>query len=201
MQLFSELAYFELRTGHSDEAIETVERGLKSGSNSVQLHGVHAGNPGDARRHRQTYRDRRAEKHRYEYTIFTIHYRSLLCKCLQVSTGPRHSPLLDSLPWPPDFKARLNLLLARCYGHLGEPEQQHQAYLRALSADPKNVKAKLGLIDGMVKRGELDEAISEYRLLRARVPAVGLFLAQLLIGQNRQKPAKERDWSEVKTAR
>ncbi len=44
---------------------------------------------------------------------------------------------LESLRWAPQFKARLSLLLARCYGELGEPELQQQAYFRALDADPR----------------------------------------------------------------
>ncbi len=49
----------------------------------------------------------------------------------------------------------------------------------------------------MVKQGELDKAIAEYRSLVKRAPTVGLVLAQLLIKRNLQKPALQRDWSEV----
>ena len=106
---------------------------------------------------------------------------------------------LDSFGFAPDLKSRINDLLARCYSQLGEPELQQEAYLRALTANPQDVQAKLGLIDAMVKQGEIDEAIKEYRALVKRVPQVSVSLAQQLIARNRQRPASQRDWSEVKS--
>ena len=51
----------------------------------------------------------------------------------------------------------------------------------------------------MVSQGEIEEAIKEYRALVKRAPQVRFPLAQLLIAWNRQRPASQRDWSEVKS--
>ena len=51
-------------------------------------------------------------------------------------------PLESTAGLRPDFKARINDMLARCYSQLGEPEMQQEAYLRALSANPQDVTAK-----------------------------------------------------------
>ena len=76
---------------------------------------------------------------------------------------------------------------------------QQEAYLRALSANPQDVTAKLGLIARMVNQGEFEGAIKEYRTLVKQVPEVSIPLAQLLIARNRQRPASQRDWTEVKS--
>ena len=86
-----------------------------------------------------------------------------------------------------NLKARINDMLARCYSQLGEPGMQQEAYLRALSANPQDVTAKLGLINRMVNDGDIDAAINEYRKLVKTVPKVRLPLAKLLIARNRQR--------------
>ena len=90
------------------------------------------------------------------------------------------------------------IMLARCYSQLGEPGMQQEAYLRALTANPQDVTAKLGLINRMVNDGEIDAAINEYRKLVKTVPKVRLSLAQLLIARNRQRQLSQADWNEAK---
>ena len=51
----------------------------------------------------------------------------------------------------------------------------------------------------MVNQGEIEGAINEYRTLVKPVPQVSLPLAQLLMARNRQRPASQRDWNEVKS--
>ena len=75
---------------------------------------------------------------------------------------------------------------------------QQEAYMRALAANPRDVTAKLGLINRMVNDGEIEAAINEYRKLAKMVPRVQLPLAQLLIAHNRQRPVSPGDWDEVK---
>ncbi len=198
--MISGLAYFEMRTGHLDQAIEALEPALKSGTNNVQLHWVHAdllATRGDTGKLLLEIEElKNIGMNANMLNLLTGHYFVNASKFPQArdTLAP-----LQSVPWRPEFKARLSLLLARCYGHLGEPEQQHQASRRALTADPQNVGAKLDVIDHMVKQGEIDEAIGEYGSLVSRVPKARLLLAQLLITQIRQKPAKERDWTKVET--
>jgi tetratricopeptide (TPR) repeat protein len=74
---------------------------------------------------------------------------------------------------------------------------QQEALLRALAANPQDMQAKLGLIDRMVKRGEIDEAIKEYRAIVKTVPRASLLLIQQLIAWNMRRPPAQRDWNEV----
>ena len=99
----------------------------------------------------------------------------------------------------PQLKASVNVLLAKCYSQLVEPELEHEAYVRALSANPQDVTARKGLINGLIHNGEIEGAITEYRALLKQAPEVRLPLAALLIQRNRQRPAARRDWSEIET--
>ena len=96
-----------------------------------------------------------------------------------------------------DLKARVSNLLARCYSRLGDKGMEKEAYIRALAANPNDVQAKLGLIDRMVKQGEIDDAIKEYRTLLKVAPKVSTPLAQQLISRNLMRPPAQRDWTEV----
>ncbi len=199
VDLFSALAYFEARAGQLDEAVKTLERGLGAASASAPLHWARTdilAMRGDTGKLLLEVEELKKIGINPQYLRFiTGHY---YVNASEFQQGRMTLKPLELLDWPPQFRTRLSLLLARCYGELGEPELQQQAFLRALEADPRNVPAKLGVIGGMVRQGELDKAIVEYRSLVKRAPKVGLVLAQLLMKRNLQKPAPERDWSEVK---
>ena len=77
-------------------------------------------------------------------------------------------------------------------------EKQQEARRRALSANPEDLTAKLGMIDNLINQGETEEAIKEYQALIKRAPQVRLPLAQLLIARNRRRP-ESADWNEVKS--
>ena len=72
----------------------------------------------------------------------------------------------------PELKARVNTLLARCYDQQGDPERLRDALQRAVRANPNDVPARLALIANQVERGELDQAIEEYRKLVQAAPAM-----------------------------
>ena len=95
------------------------------------------------------------------------------------------------------FKSRINVLLAQCYGELGEPEMQQGAFLQALSANPQDLTARLSWINNLMAQGDTTGAIKEYRAIAKQVPLVRPALARLLIGQNQRRPEAQRNWSEV----
>ena len=76
---------------------------------------------------------------------------------------PLESPGFD----PPISRLKSTILLARCYGQLGEPGMQREALLRALTANPQDVQAKLGLIDRMVKEGSSTKRSTNTRTRQA----------------------------------
>jgi tetratricopeptide (TPR) repeat protein/Flp pilus assembly protein TadD len=96
-----------------------------------------------------------------------------------------------------EFKARVNVLLARCYSQLGEPELQWDASKRAVDANPEDLQAKLDYIQGMANRGDLNGAIEQYRRIVAQVPQIRIYLVRLLIARNQQRPKDQREWGEI----
>ena len=58
---------------------------------------------------------------------------------------------------------------------------------------PHNIPARIGRAQNMVARGEIDQAIDEYRKLAGEVPQVRGMLVRLLIVRNQRRlPAKPR---------
>ena len=198
--IYEALAGLEQRTGHIDRAVRTLERGLESATEKGKLRWVLA-----------EFLARSGETSKLLLQIEElkkIGFSSVLVQILSaeyyINSSEFHQaqqllvPLESIASLPSDFKARVNNMLARCYARLGEPGMQQEAYLRALKANPQDVTAKLGWIGHMVSQGEIEGAINEYRTLVKRLPGVSLSLAQLLIARNRQRPAPQRDWTEVK---
>lgn len=97
----------------------------------------------------------------------------------------------------PPLRAGVNLLLAQCYGNLGDVERQRSYLSGAVRDAPNNLPSRLSWIGGLVDQGEVDRAISEYRTLAPTVPVVRPLLTALLIERNRRLEGARRDWKEV----
>jgi cellulose synthase operon protein C len=199
-EIYGALTSLELRNGRFDRAVETLERGLRSPADKGSLHWMLANvlaMRGDTGKLRLQIEELR--KIGYPDIILQIlnaHYyinAADFMKARQILVPLESVTILGA-----DLKARINDMLARCYSQLGEPGMQQEAYVRALTANPQDVTAKLGLINRMVKNGELEAAINEYRKLVKTTPKDGLPLAELLIIRNRQRRASQADWNEVK---
>jgi cellulose synthase operon protein C len=197
--IYITLAKLERRTGHVDQAVKTLERGLESATEKAGLHinlaEIRAALGETGKLLVQIEELKKIGYNQVVVQLLTAQYHinaSEFKQALQLLV-----PLESRVVGP--LKAPINNMLARCYSQLGEPARQQEAYLRAVKANPQDVQAKLGLIERMRKQGELDGAIKEYRTLLKQVPGVvSLPLAQLLIARNRQRPAPQRDWTEVK---
>ena len=110
-------------------------------------------------------------------------------------------------------KAQVHDLLAQCYHHLGdrvrervERVRERVEYERSIRANPLDVQARLGLAAILADRGEIDNAIKEYRQLldqlqkehpEAELAPIRGRLIQLLIARNQQLAVGQRDWPEV----
>jgi cellulose synthase operon protein C len=200
-KLYQALAELEIRSGHMDKAIDTLDRGLKSVAKKDDLQWMLA-----------NYLATRGDTGKLLLQIEELKKLGFNSNWLQFLRGYYYvnasrfrearqvlAPLESATVWPPQIKARIGNLLARCYGQLGEPEMQQEAYVRALSASPQDVHAKIGLIERMVKKGDIDEAIKGYRALVGQLPAVRLPLARLLLLKNRQLPEPQRRWDEIES--
>jgi tetratricopeptide (TPR) repeat protein len=101
-----------------------------------------------------------------------------------------------------DLKARVNVLLAKVYGQLHQPALEREANQRAFNANPKDMAARVAWITGTIKhlvnRGQIDEAIKEYRHQLEQVSQLSrLPLVDLMLKRNRQRPPDQRNWREV----
>jgi tetratricopeptide (TPR) repeat protein len=109
-------------------------------------------------------------------------------------------PLRAVVVRDPDLKARVNVLLAKCFAQSNEPGKQQEALELALSAKSDDLMAQLGLIELKARRGSLDSAIEDYRKLLPQYPRyVRLGLARALLLQNALRPAARRNWDEAET--
>jgi tetratricopeptide (TPR) repeat protein len=99
-----------------------------------------------------------------------------------------------------DLTKKTELLLGRCLGSLGDPEQQLAAYRRAVAADPSWDPAGQALIATLAFQGRLDEALDESRKALLKSPRQNeerLELVRLLIRKNALLPEVKRKWDEV----
>ena len=194
------MAMFEARTGTIDQAIERLRRSLSLIPGQANLHWLLANFLAE--------RGDTSELKQQIESLKNLHYSPILISFLEAYlevnlthwTQARQflvklQPAFESAP---EFKARVNNLLARCYSHLGDREREGEAYLRAARANPQSLPARLGLAASMIDRGEIDQAIDEYRSLnKLNVAQVRGPLVRLLIAQNQQLSAEKRDWTEV----
>jgi len=107
--------------------------------------------------------------------------------------------LLAGTPAFADLTIQADLLLARGYEWLGNPEQQLAACRRALALDPHWAPALAEQAQALEVLGRTDASIDAYRQVLPQVPAVVGPLTRLLIARNLRKPADGRDWGEVQT--
>src|SRR5262249_53412922 len=191
----------ELRAGRVERSIEILRQGLEVNPNQAEL--------GLALAMILAERGATGELFLQINKLESIGINPILIKYLKSYYYVNRKEFTQALPLltqlqvevgrGPDLKARIYLLLARCYGPLKQPEQEQFAYEQALVSSPRDLRAQLGLIDGMVARGETDRAIEAYRRLIDGTPEARIALAPLLIAKNRQLPAARRNWGEVDT--
>ena len=202
VDLYGDLASLELRAGHVDQAIDALKQGLKSMPDQYVLHAqlaqILAEHGGAARSG-----ELRLQINELERLGTGRQYTQYLTACLHFN---RHeyvqakrilTPLQPDVAASPPLKAAVNVLLSRCCAVLGEPEMAREAMLRAYSASPESGAARLGWIQGLIERGQIDEAIREYQGLLTAEPRVRIPLAALLIERNRRLPGPQRQWGDV----
>ena len=209
--LFQVLSELEASTGHIDEAVEWLNKGLSSlattgrGNERVLLTWMLAD---------LLIRNNRADQaDEVIATLKSERFRPELLEYLEASNLASRgrfsqaarslaavAPALAALP---DFKAlakRSWVLLAQCYEQLGNVDQRLDAYRRAVAIDvdpdPLAAPARFGLAGSLMAMDRLDEALDEYR----RIPNdgnAGLAIAELRILQNLRRPDDQRRWEDI----
>jgi cellulose synthase operon protein C len=200
--IYEALAHIELSAGKIDEAITVLERGLESYPDQSSLRLLLAklmAQRGDTGK--LALQIEELKKHG-----FSPAFIQFLSACYYINNSQFVEArrllvtLQTAISRTPDvkFKSTINVLLAKCYGELGEPEMQQNAYLLALGANPQDLTTQLGWADTLLRRGDTTGAIKEYRVLAKQFPHVRPTLARLLLDYNQRRPALQHDWNEVK---
>ncbi len=102
-----------------------------------------------------------------------------------------------------DLSVRSQILLAECYGRLGDVDRQIAALRQATIADPKSQLARSALAAILSEKGGLDEALEQYRRLMAlgQMPAGDWAnVARLEIVRNMKLPPAQQHWEPVEAA-
>ena len=154
--LHEALAMLEYRSGSMDKAIARLRRSVELLPNEASLHWTLANllaDRGDA-----------IELRAQIDALRELNYSPLLVEFLEAyqqansNEWQKARQTLIRLQTPfdavADLKSRLNFLLAKCYGHLGDSERQRDAYRRAIAANPdvRTAAARPGVEPGLERR-------------------------------------------------
>jgi len=109
------------------------------------------------------------------------------------------SGLSGLAPWAHLVK-QVDVWLGRCYGELGNPDQEQAAYRRAINADPNFSLAKAYLAQSLLNTGMVENAWMEYQKMKrlGKTPAgAAIPLARMLVLKNLRLNPAQRDWSQA----
>lgn len=104
-----------------------------------------------------------------------------------------------------DLGQRVDLLLGLCYEQLGLPDRQLAAFQRVLERDPSMTVARIGVAAALLRMGQVERAMVEFRKLRNQQelekayqnPGLWPSIYSLLVAEVVQAPETQRDWSHV----
>ena len=197
--LHKALAVLEASTGSADKAIASLHRSLELLPDQADLHwllAMYLADRGDT----TSLLLQIEQLKRLSFTDIHIRYLESVYHVNAHEWSRARESLVRLQPdveVSPEFKARVNTLLARCYNQLGDADRQREALLQAIRADPRLPAARLGLAETMVRRGEIEQAIAAYYELTSQNPRLHGRLASLLIMRNQQRSVAQQDWNAV----
>ncbi|MBN2473983.1 MAG: tetratricopeptide repeat protein [Pirellulales bacterium] len=104
----------------------------------------------------------------------------------------------------PQLLKEADLLLAQCYGRLGNADEQEASLRRILEVDPLNSAARMEMVNLLLRQGQPSEALKMYQAVFNPEQASArsyLAIAKIWVAINRQRsdPA-EQDWTNVENA-
>jgi tetratricopeptide (TPR) repeat protein len=203
------LAQIHAKTGHRDEALATLQRGIEKT----------AGTPGYpgllwevAQIHLDNGKPLEAQKIAEQLKRLNSDPTPLTCleARIEMELGHWTAALagFDSVR-PMVAASRQNWQVLRqvdywtglCYAQTGNVEQELAAYRRAVATDPTYFPARDGIAKIYVTAGRLSDAVAEYRqAIKAGKPdeKVMVALARTMILRNLHMPEAQRDWDSVK---
>jgi len=204
-QLYIALADVELRTGHREKAIVRLQDGLKATQQKPQLLWIlanlfiEAGQHSRAEKTIEQLREAQYPAVRVSYLKARIEYEQGHWLAARQGLEATRSGLADF----PDLLKQADFWIGRCYGEMGNTDQQIAAYRRALDVDPFFGAARGSLAEVLLSSGRVDEALEEFQqaMRLGKMPGGGwLILARMLLLRNFRRPLEQRNWLEVEQA-
>lgn len=114
------------------------------------------------------------------------------------------APLILTRPGLSDQAKTIYILLAQCHEHLGNLDQQLDAYRKAVAINSANTalntQARTGLAASFVALNRGDQAIDEFEKLSrtpGSSPGIYVGMIQQMIAKNRRLPSEQRDWRAI----
>ena len=92
---------------------------------------------------------------------------------------------------------QLNLMLAECYGRLGDEEQRLDALRQVAEGDGGVESARIELFQALARSGKLDQAVVTLLPLAVSKPEWRLDLVRLLLQKAIRQPRNQRNWQLV----
>jgi tetratricopeptide (TPR) repeat protein len=202
--VYTTLANIHLRSGEPDEAVAFLQAGVKATENEPQMVWnavnllIDTGRIQEAEQSIEQMRDAQFVPALIAYVQARMeyvqgHWRTAIDGFEKVRSGLS--------PWPAMIP-QVDLAMGRCYGKLGNPEQEQKALRRALDVDPTFSQARLALTESLINAGKLDEALGQYQQavkIGQALPGGGLPLIRLLILRNLSLPRPQQNWQQVET--
>jgi tetratricopeptide (TPR) repeat protein len=97
----------------------------------------------------------------------------------------------------PQLAARLNVMLAECYSHVGTVDQRMDALRQAGESPGAPEPARIEYAQALARSGKIDQAIAILSPMIDRRPELRLDLVRLRIRQTIGQPSDRRNWPEV----
>jgi predicted Zn-dependent protease len=205
VRVYHELASLEAEDGNTKAAITSLRQGLAHSPVNSGLLSALADLLTDTDDLAAT-RNVLADMQRWKVSSSQV---ALSQACLNLAEGrwveskeilETNRPLLAAES--PECLIETDLLLARCYAGIGDPELELSAYRRA-AADPRHKAAQIALGEALARLGHLDEAVGLYQNLLSdpkAEPKVWLTYAKLLVLRRLSSPPDNGGWGEVEQA-
>ena len=206
---YQALASLEIQSGRQDKAVALLQEGLKEVKDSagqrdlyMSLAIAHLGlkHVSEAQPIIQKLREWDLPPPLLAYLEGFSYFREGNWLLASRSLDSARPSLIRSTP---DLAAQAGLILAECYGQMGAPDKQSQAYRDVLSAKPDSIPAFQGLVNSLYGNGNVDEALAICRQmmdLPAAPPSGWLTLSRLTVEHNLRFGQAAQRWDLVDTA-
>jgi tetratricopeptide (TPR) repeat protein len=203
--LYDWLANFALQSGHTDDALKWLRKGLELEPDNREMLWTLAtlfldrGMVHEALAPIRTLRALPGGDLKAKY----LDARIELVEGHWAAARQAFDEVRPLLKGDPQMRSSLECFRALCYQQLGSAEQELDAYREAVKIAPQSLLAHQGVFVALQQMDRLDDAVAELAEIQKLPNAPSnaqLQLVRLLVKKNLQKPPAGRNWREVETA-